>query len=166
MRRTIILRVVGAIVAFYVVMALVALALRRLIPSIGDETSDEIALAAAGRGIELKSRAAAFRGGSARAIMGGLQLDLREATLAPDGARLEVRAIMGGAEILVPEAWPLRIIAARGLMGGVDYPEAAKAATDVDGPVLELSLLAIMGGIEVKAQAPDSDPQAVPTTRG
>jgi hypothetical protein len=166
MRRAIIVRVVGIIIAFYAVMALVALVLRRLIPSIGGETSDEIAPAAAGRGIELKSRAAAFRGGPARAIMGGLQLDLRGATLAPKGARLEVRAIMGGAEVLVPESWPLRVTAARGMMGGVDYPESAKPATDVDGPVLELSLLAIMGGIEVKAQPPDSDTQAVPTTRG
>lgn len=153
-------RILAVVIAFNAVMALVALALRRVIPSSGDETSDEIALAAAGNGIDLRSRATAFRGGSARAIMGGLALDLRQATLAPEGGRLEVQAIMGGVEILVPPSWSLRVNPAHVVMGGIDHPRRVMQAGPDERPVLELSMLAVMGGIEIKAKAPEERPAA------
>jgi hypothetical protein len=156
MRRSTLLRIVGAIIVLKLItFALVALVLRLKTRSTGDETSDEIALAAAANGIELHSRAAAFRGGSAKAIMGGMQLDLRQATLAPEGGRLEVEAILGGVEILVPESWRIRIAPPRTILGGVDYPDEIDASPPSDAPELELALHAVLGGIEVKQQAPD-----------
>lgn len=142
-------RVLIGVAAFYGTMAVVALVLRRTMRSIGDEISDEVALAAGANGIELKSRAAAFRGGTVRAAMGGIQLDLRAATLAAEGARLDVRAIMGGVEIILPESWPVRVSSAHAVMGGVEHPRSMGGVSEVDGPALELSLLAVMGGIEV-----------------
>jgi len=57
--------------------------MRKILPSSGDETSDELALAAVLRGIELRSRATAFGGGSLVAWLGGIAVDLRETQLAP-----------------------------------------------------------------------------------
>lgn len=139
----------------------VSLLLRRLIPSVGDEESDEIALAAAGNGIEIASRAAAFRGGSVRAIMGGLELDLTRARLDPGGARLDVRAFFGGVELIVPADWPLRVLAAKAIAGGFDHPEPDAADADA-GPVLELDLKAILGGIDVRRRP---RPDELPSTR-
>ena len=43
-----------------------------------------------------------WRGGDVTAVMGGVELDLREAMPAAEGARLDVTALMGGVEIWVP----------------------------------------------------------------
>src|SRR5436305_299818 len=78
--------------------------MKRAVPSIGDAESDEVALAAIFDGVELKSRARAFKGGSMLAWFGGIEADLREAELAP-GARLSVHALFGGIEVQTPPAW-------------------------------------------------------------
>jgi hypothetical protein len=156
MRRSTLLRIVGAFILLKLLAwALVVVVLRLKVRSTGDETSDEIALAAAANGIELRSRATVFRGGSAKAILGGMELDLRQATLAPEGARLEVEAILGGVEILVPESWRVRIAPPRTTLGGIDYPDDLDTLPPSDEPELELALHAVLGGIEVKQQAPD-----------
>ena len=72
-----------------------AAVLRRALPSRGDAESDEVALVAIYNGIDLKSRAEAFRGGSMLAWFGGIAVDLREATLAPR-AHLSVNSLFGG----------------------------------------------------------------------
>src|SRR3712207_1227757 len=74
---------------------------KRAVPSRGDETSDEISLVAAFDSVRLTSRANAFRGGSVLAWFGGVELDLSEATIAPD-ARLTVHTLFGGVAIRVP----------------------------------------------------------------
>lgn len=141
-------RVLAVIVAFQVVMAVVAQILRRRIPSIGDETSDEIHIAAAGRGIEMASRARSFRGGSARAIMGGLRLDLSEAALAPEGASLAASAVMGGVELIAPPTWHVRVVSTREAFGG--FKNNAEPTAPPDGaPRLDLDVSAILGGVRV-----------------
>jgi hypothetical protein len=47
------------------------------------------------------STATAFRGGTLDCWYGGGIVDLRDATLDPAGAHLEVKAVFGGAQILV-----------------------------------------------------------------
>jgi hypothetical protein len=150
-------RVLAIIVAINLVLLLVGQILRRRMPSSGDEQSDEIALAAVTQGIELQSRAAAFRGGSARAIMGGIELDLRDATLDPGGAHLDVQAILGGVDIVIPEDWRVRVTAKRATLGGIDYPPTMDAMADDERPVLDLSLRATLGGVAIKAKPPDAD---------
>ena len=78
--------------------------LKRAFPSRGDEESDEVRLVAILDGIELRSRAQAFRGGSMFTWLGGIAVDLREAQLAP-GAHLEVGSLVGGIAIRVPIGW-------------------------------------------------------------
>ncbi len=59
---------------------------KRALPSRGDEESEELALVAVFDGIDLKSRAKGFKGGSVLAWFGGIALDRREAELAPGAA--------------------------------------------------------------------------------
>jgi hypothetical protein len=73
---------------------------KRALPSRGDADSDEVTLVAILDGIDLKSRAQAFRGGSMLSMFGGIAVDLREARLAPD-ARLSVHTLFGGIAVRV-----------------------------------------------------------------
>jgi hypothetical protein len=132
------------------VMAAAAFA-RLAIRSRGDADSDEIALAAIYDGVELKSRAAAFRGGSILAWFGGVELDLRAATLAPE-ARLTVYTLFGGVAIRVPPGTRVESsLAAIG--GGVD---ARADGVAPDAPTLTLDGLALFGGIAVGARADEA----------
>lgn len=143
------------------VMATVGLVLRLLIPSEGDEQSDEIALAAVFDGIEMKSQAGAFRGGSARAIMGGLQLDLTGAKLDPAGADLDVRAIMGGIQIIVPKDWRFVVVSSHPRLGGVDWPKGAEQPEGL-GPALRLTLSATFAGVEITNPPASAEPAREP----
>jgi hypothetical protein len=60
----------------------------------GDEETDEFRIAAIIAGEEFSSRAAGLRSASVLALIGGAQLDLRQASLDPGGATLDVTAIV------------------------------------------------------------------------
>ena len=121
---------------------------KRAVPSRGDEESDELALVAVFDGIELKSRASRFRGGSMLAWFGGISIDLREAELAPD-ARLSLRTLFGGIEIDTPPGWRIESNV-KAVAGGIDTRTPAQ--DDPDAPVLTLDGLAVLGGIAVGAR--------------
>lgn len=141
--RTLALIALGAFAGFAAAAAVV----KRALPSRGDEESDEVALVAIFDGVELKSRASAFRGGSMLAWFGGIAVDLREATLA-EGAHLSLHALNGGIAIRVPPGWRVES-RAHALAGGVDV----RAADDGTGPTLTVDGLALFGGIAIGAKA-------------
>ena len=116
---------------------------RRAVPSRGDEESEEIALVAILNGIELQNRATDFRGGSVFAWFGGVDLDLRDAVLAPD-ARLSLHTLFGGISIRVPPEWRIESKLSA-LPGGID----ARGNDDEDAPTLVLDGVAVFGGIAV-----------------
>ena len=122
---------------------------KRALPSQGDEDSDELALVAIYDGIVLKSRAKAFTGGSMLAWFGGIDVDLRDAELAP-AARLNVRTLFGGIDIKTPPSWRVES-SVKALAGGVDAPTPTDDAADA--PVLNLEGMALFGGIAVSAKA-------------
>ena len=126
--------------------------LQRAFPSRGDEESDEVALVAALTGVQLKSRAKAFRGGSMISWFGGIAVDLREAELAP-GARLDLRSILGGIAIRVPAGW--RVVSnVHALGGGVEI--AVPEPDDPEAPTLTLDGMTVLGGVAVGAKAADA----------
>lgn len=139
------------LLGFYTGLIAAAALVRRALPSRGDEQSDEVALMAILNGVELKSRAQAFRGGSMLAWFGGVAVDLREAQLAP-GAHLSVSAIFGGVAIRVPVGWRVESNV-RALAGGVevDVPEPE----DPDAPTLKIDGTAGLGGVAIGAKAAD-----------
>jgi hypothetical protein len=130
-------------------LATAAAFVRRAVPSRGDEESDELALVAVFDGIELKSRAKAFTGGSMLAWFGGIAVDLRDAELGP-GARLSAHALCGGIAVKTPPSWRIESNA-KALAGGVDARTPAQ--DDPDAPVLTLDGVALFGGIAVGAGA-------------
>jgi hypothetical protein len=125
--------------------------LKRVLPSRGDEESDEVGLVAIMNGIELKSRSRAFRGGSMFSWLGGIAVDLREVELA-ENAHLEVHSAFGGIAIRVPTGW--RVESNVTSLGGgvaVDVPEPDSP----DAPTLRLDGFSAFGGVAVGAK-PDS----------
>lgn len=89
---------------------------------------------------------AIFRSADMTSLMGGCELDLRDALLATDGyAHIEVFALMGGTHIIVPPSWKV-VMQVTPIMGGVeDKSRPIMGGTQylyVRGTVL-------MGGVEV-----------------
>ena len=138
--RRLLLFKLGALVGMIVAAAF----FKRIVRSRGDAESDELALVAILDGVQLESRAKAFRGGSMLAWFGGIEADLSGAELAP-GARLSVHALFGGIEVTTPATWRIES-EAKAVMGGID----ARGADDPDAPVLTLDGMAVFGGIEVR----------------
>ena len=146
--RTLFLLEVGAWLGMITTAAFV----KRALPSRGDEESDEVSLVAVLDGIDLKSRAASFRGGSMFAWLGGIAVDLREAQLAPD-AHLKVNTLFGGIAVRIPAGWQVES-RVKALFGGVDVK--ALGANDPAAPTLTLEGMALFGGIAVGAKAADA----------
>jgi DUF1707 SHOCT-like domain/Cell wall-active antibiotics response LiaF, C-terminal len=80
-------------------------------------------------------------------FMGGGEIDLREARFAEREVTINIVAIMGGCEITVPEDATVRVTGV-GIMGAFDH--ANPGAGTPDGPVITVSGLAFMGGVDVK----------------
>lgn len=81
------------------------------------------------------------------ALMGGVKLDLREASFAGPEATIHVLAIMGGVEVVVPEDLLVEV-SGLGLMGGVDHSANGPGAPGA--PRVKVSGLALMGGFGAK----------------
>lgn len=81
-------------------------------------------------------------------IMGGADLDLNDAELADDVVELTVVAIMGGADIHVPDGLNVEV-SDFAFMGGNDIRLGNPRPTP-GGPTVRLKLISIMGGTDVK----------------
>ena len=151
--RTLFLLEVGAWLGMITAAAFV----KRALPSRGDEESDEVSLVAVLNGVDLKSHAASFRGGSMFAWLGGIAVDLRDAQLAPD-ARLRVSTLFGGIAVRIPAGWQVES-SVKALFGGVDVK--ALGANEPAAPTLTLEGMALFGGIAVGAK-PEPAPAPAP----
>jgi hypothetical protein len=112
--------------------------------SVSDDTIGAVAVMS---GVKRRSSSRDFRGGDVIAFMGGAVIDLRDAMVASDAARLEVFAMWGGIEVFVPEGWAVedRVFP---FMGGVD--DKTRRPTAEAPPRLVVRGLAVMGGVEIK----------------
>lgn len=137
-----------------VAAALGALAARRRIVPVAAAEADEIELRAIFEPIHYQGKAAAFRGGTLEFWYGGGVIDLRESVLDQAGAHLEVQAIFGGAQILVPESW--RVTAnVKGIGGlGDNRPPMARAE---DAPHLTIEGFVLFGGFAVMSDVPEDE---------
>ncbi|HEY5833551.1 DUF1707 SHOCT-like domain-containing protein [Streptomyces sp.] len=101
-------------------------------------------------GAERKGR---WRVGSritAVAIMGGVEIDLSEATFTAPELVIHCTAIMGGVSIRLPENVTLRGGGVVGIMGGSDIK--AFEAPEPGAPVVRIEGFAFWGGVEAKAK--------------
>jgi hypothetical protein len=87
---------------------------------------------------------------TAVAVLGGVELDLREARFAARECTINVFALLGGVEITVPEDVTVHISGV-GILGGFDHGGSGEG--DPNGPVLRVTGVAILGGVEVKRRS-------------
>lgn len=60
-----------------------------------------------------------FKGGRINAVFGGFKLDLRNADMKGDRAVMEINAVFGGGELIIPQNWEL-VLTGSGVFGGVE----------------------------------------------
>jgi hypothetical protein len=122
--------------------------LRAASQTAGSRLNETVALG----GKEVKSQSPDFRGGSITAILGGIDLDLRQAGTAKEGAVLDVFAMMGGIEIRVPEDWEVTSQVFP-MMGAFEDKRSSPRLGDQAAPKGHLVIrgTVFMGGVEVKS---------------
>jgi predicted membrane protein len=98
-------------------------------------------------GLETRHTNDHFRGGNVFTAFGGSEIDLRDATLAPEGAQMELTAAFGGITIIVPQSWKLHI-SGLPLFGG--WSDKTRNSSSAGGPEVVIRCLAMFGGIDIK----------------
>jgi len=88
-----------------------------------------------------------FRGGEATAIMGGCELDLRQASIKDGDAILDLFAFWGGIEVKVPEDWTV-ILQGVPILGG--FEDKTRPPKGESKKRLIIKGYAVMGGVEIK----------------
>lgn len=110
------------------------------------ETDATVSALAIMSGVERVNASRDFRGGDLTAVMGGCEIDLRQASMAGGEAAIDVFAMWGGIELRVPESWTV-VNEVLPIMGGVEQKTRASAG---GGPRLIVRGTVVMGGVEIK----------------
>jgi hypothetical protein len=84
---------------------------------------------------------------TAVAILGGGEIDLRQARYAEPVVNIHAVAILGGIEITVPEDANVQVTGI-GIMGGFDHSVCGTGQPG--GPTIVVNGVALMGGVDVK----------------
>ncbi|HMH70247.1 MAG TPA: DUF5668 domain-containing protein [Candidatus Saccharimonadales bacterium] len=87
-----------------------------------------------------------YKGGNLTAILGGVELDLRKATI-KDEAVLNVTAILGGITLQVPEGWTITS-KVMPIAGGLDNKTTTPEGKT--GPRLIIAGDVVLGGVDIK----------------
>ena len=80
-------------------------------------------------------------------VMGGTELDFREAQFPPGITDVTIFCLMGGVEIRVPHGINIEVHGV-GIM--VAFEDATSGETGFSGPTLRVGGFALMGGVEIK----------------
>lgn len=82
-------------------------------------------------------------------MMGGIEIDLREAQFTSHEVVINASAIMGGIDITV-NAWTRVVVEGMGIMGGFDQArDKVEPQYDAGSPVVRVKGVALMGGVTV-----------------
>jgi hypothetical protein len=82
------------------------------------------------------------------AVMGGVEVDLREARFAQREVTIHASAWWGGIQIIVPDDVQVRV-GGVGIMGGYGQESPSPSVTDPNAPLVNVVGAAIMAGVEV-----------------
>ena len=96
-------------------------------------------------GVQRKSLSEQFRGGEATAVMGGVDIDLRDALMERSEAVLDVSSIMGGVKIRVPENWTV-VSRVNTIMGGFKN-DTRRPSSEEHRLILKGTV--VMGGLKI-----------------
>lgn len=94
----------------------------------------------------------------ALALMGGVELDFREAAFGPGVTEVTVFALWGGVDVIVPPGLQVECNGV-GILGGFErkpdeLADASVASSDPGSPVLRVNGVALMGGVDVSTRLP------------
>jgi len=109
-------------------------------------SSDDVSGFAFMSGVVRNSNTQSFRGGDLTAIMGGCEIDLRQASISDGEATMQVLAFWGGIEIKVPEDWSVQSSVVP-LLGG--FEDRTRPPRDGTPKTLHVKGLVMMGGVDV-----------------
>lgn len=117
-----------------------------LVPS---QSADRIEHSVLLGGIQIRNDSPHFRGGRVSTVLGGVDIDLRKAVLAPEGADLVLDAVLGGITVRVPEDW-VAIVTSSAAVGGCEN-RTKKAGAAAPGPsVLRVRCSGVLGGVDIR----------------
>lgn len=139
-------RIMKASLLVTAMVPVIAQLVKRLVPEHGDERTDHFQIVCLMQGRHWRSEATNLRSGTVVTVAGGVELDLREAVIAPDGAHLRVTTLMGGVDIQVPDDWHVRL-EGRAFMGANDL---VRLSDRPGRPDLSVDCVTVMGGLEVR----------------
>ena len=97
-------------------------------------------------GGDYKNNSNDLKGIVAEAILGGLEIDLRDAKINEDIV-LELTAVLGGIDIFIPDNVSVEIISGNPILGGFEHKINKNV---IGGPKVRIKYIAVLGGIEVK----------------
>jgi predicted membrane protein len=113
----------------------------------GADTDSTLSTFVMWSGIERKVVSLDFRGGDVTALMGGAEIDLRQAKMPGGRAVVDVMVVWGGVDLFVPADWKVTVEALP-LMAGIE--DATRAPAGETRGHLVLKGLVLMGGVEIK----------------
>jgi hypothetical protein len=114
---------------------------------VADGDPDRLTRQYTASGAELRIESQAWRGGELGVTAGGVELDLRQARLHPEGAVLRLRVLMGGVEIRVPDTWQVHFDVQPFFGGADDSTRSTQGASS--GPRLSIIGNVTLGGVNV-----------------
>jgi hypothetical protein len=116
-------------------------------------------------GVERRGAWALPRYLKASAVFGGIVLDFRDASLSPGVTEVQVLALLGGVQIIVPPGLAVEVAGAA-IMGGFGHIERIPERLDPEVPVLRVRGVAIMGGVAVETRLPGESESEAHRRRG
>jgi len=116
----------------------------------GAQTSDEsrISKQITFSGAQLRIESQDWKGGELGVTAGGVELDLRNARLDAEGALLDLRVLMGGVDIRVPDTWQVLMEVTPFLGGADDVTRSTQGASG--SPRLRVIGNVTLGGVTVR----------------
>ncbi len=113
------------------------------------ESGDEVGTFAMLGSSKIANTSSSFAGGRISAVLGSCEIDLRGASMAEGSeAVLDVFALWGGIDVLVPESWTVVVNGTPILAGFEDQTQAPSTPAGR----LVITGFALMGGVEIKNQ--------------
>lgn len=86
-------------------------------------------------------------------MLGGVNLDFREALLGPGVTDLNVLGLLGGVHIIVPPEMAVEVDG-MALLGGFEHETDVPLRSDPNRPTLRIRGLALLGGVHVQVRLP------------